>query len=433
VVIEEAVGGNGNDTLVGNSANNVLNGRAGDDTAVFSGNRASYAVQNLGDRVVVTGPDGTDTLFSIEHLKFADATIDPNAPAAPVQPARWSLAGVRDLTGDGTSDALWYDATTGRTICGSSPMANGRGASTSVRIRSAGSRPDIGDLNGDGINDLLWHNPTDRQRRSVEAREWPMGRQRRPRSHIRSATRSPASRISIRTARATCSGITRRMARPRSGRSWAATGAPRWTSVHIRSDGAPTGIGDFNHDGTPDIAWYNSTTGNLDIWQILNGHWNASIDLGAHPAGWAPAASAISIMTGRATSPGTIPRRATSTLADREWPLEWQLGRWLASGRMVAGRHRRCQSRPDQRHRLVQSATGNVDIWQIVNAHWAASVSRFSSAGLNAGGTHDCPALQPLLPLEPIIGKQRGEDHQHDRHRIPYSQPSSGIFLKFMP
>ena len=45
VVIENAVGGNGNDTLIGNSADNFLDGRAGDDTAVFSGNRSSYAIE----------------------------------------------------------------------------------------------------------------------------------------------------------------------------------------------------------------------------------------------------------------------------------------------------------------------------------------------------------------------------------------------------
>ena len=72
VVIENAAGGSGNDTIRGNSADNVLDGKAGDDTAVFSGNRSSYAIENLGNRVVVTGPDGTDTLLSIEHAKFAD-------------------------------------------------------------------------------------------------------------------------------------------------------------------------------------------------------------------------------------------------------------------------------------------------------------------------------------------------------------------------
>ena len=54
----------------------------------------------------------------------------------------------------------------------------------------------------------------------------------------------------------------------------------------------------FNHDGTDDIVWYNSTTGNVDIWQILNGHWSASVDVGSHPPDGHPLASAISITIG---------------------------------------------------------------------------------------------------------------------------------------
>ena len=61
------------------------------------------------------------------------------------------------------------------------------------------------------------------------------------------------------------------------------------TSAHTRSDGRRLGVGDFNHDGTSDVAWYNSTSRNIDIWQIVNGHWSASFDVGSHPAGWAPA------------------------------------------------------------------------------------------------------------------------------------------------
>src|ERR1043165_1548346 len=110
VVIENAIGGSGNDTLVGNSADNTLDGRAGDDTVVFSGNRASYTLQNLGDRIMVFGPGGTDTLVSIEHAKFAETTLNLNA-ATPSDPI-WSLAGAADLNGDGTSDVVWYNVAT---------------------------------------------------------------------------------------------------------------------------------------------------------------------------------------------------------------------------------------------------------------------------------------------------------------------------------
>jgi hypothetical protein len=103
VVIENAVGGSGNDTIIGNSADNVLNGNAGDDTVVYFGNRSSYAVRNLGDKIVVSGPDGTDTLFSIEHVRFADATINTVSDTLPVS---WSLTGVVDLNHDGNGDLL---------------------------------------------------------------------------------------------------------------------------------------------------------------------------------------------------------------------------------------------------------------------------------------------------------------------------------------
>ena len=46
---------------------------------------------------------------------------------------------------------------------------------------------------------------------------------------------------------------------------------------------APSGIGDFNDDGSSDIAWYNSATGNVDIWQIVNAHWAGSTNPGSHP------------------------------------------------------------------------------------------------------------------------------------------------------
>ena len=72
----------------------------------------------------------------------------------------WSLAGVRDLSGDGTSDVVWYDATTGKVDLWK--IANGQWAgSVDVGPHPLGWQPaGIGDLNGDGINDMLWHNPT---------------------------------------------------------------------------------------------------------------------------------------------------------------------------------------------------------------------------------------------------------------------------------
>src|SRR5262249_11836716 len=70
VTIENAFGGSGNDTLIGNSANNILSGGGGDDTAVYSGILSATFVHDDGPRISIVGSDGSDTLFSIEHIRF---------------------------------------------------------------------------------------------------------------------------------------------------------------------------------------------------------------------------------------------------------------------------------------------------------------------------------------------------------------------------
>jgi Ca2+-binding RTX toxin-like protein len=69
-------GGGGNDTLDGGAGNDSLDGGSGDDTALFTGNLGSYALQDFASRIAVSGPDGNDTLFNIEHLSFADGTVN---------------------------------------------------------------------------------------------------------------------------------------------------------------------------------------------------------------------------------------------------------------------------------------------------------------------------------------------------------------------
>jgi Ca2+-binding RTX toxin-like protein len=88
--IENAEGSLGNDTIRGTSGSNVLtglvgddllDGRNGDDTAVFRGDREQYIISSNGDSSftlhdTVAGRDGTDTVLSIEHLQFADGSLD---------------------------------------------------------------------------------------------------------------------------------------------------------------------------------------------------------------------------------------------------------------------------------------------------------------------------------------------------------------------
>lgn len=86
-VIENAIGGLGNDTLIGNTANNVLRGNAGNDTidgsagidtAVFGSGRTNYTLTKTGTgftALAMSGTDGTDTITDVERLQFSDAKL----------------------------------------------------------------------------------------------------------------------------------------------------------------------------------------------------------------------------------------------------------------------------------------------------------------------------------------------------------------------
>ncbi|RIX47584.1 MAG: hypothetical protein D3M94_07905 [Rhodocyclales bacterium GT-UBC] len=79
-LIENAIGGSGNDTFVGNAANNVIDGGAGGDTLSFSGSFAQYRFaydQPSGFLVItdqVSGRDGQDAVRNIERFVFADGS-----------------------------------------------------------------------------------------------------------------------------------------------------------------------------------------------------------------------------------------------------------------------------------------------------------------------------------------------------------------------
>jgi serralysin len=72
------VGGNGRDTLVGGDGRDTLDGGADVDTALFGRGFGTYTHSFRAGALLVTGPgpEGTDTLISIERLAFADGGFD---------------------------------------------------------------------------------------------------------------------------------------------------------------------------------------------------------------------------------------------------------------------------------------------------------------------------------------------------------------------
>ena len=98
--IDNAIGGTGNDTLIGNPIGNSFPaapattgspaaaattssiGGSGSDTAVFSGNLANYRIGwNSATQTFTVAdqragaPDGTDTITGVENFQFADGTL----------------------------------------------------------------------------------------------------------------------------------------------------------------------------------------------------------------------------------------------------------------------------------------------------------------------------------------------------------------------
>ena len=62
----------GNDSsLTGGNGNDAINGLAGLDTAVYTARMAAYTISST----AISGPDGSDTLTSIERLQFLDANL----------------------------------------------------------------------------------------------------------------------------------------------------------------------------------------------------------------------------------------------------------------------------------------------------------------------------------------------------------------------
>ena len=138
-LIENAYGGSASDAIFGDKIANTLQGRAGDDTltggaendtlyggsvmgaagidtAVYSGNRSDYAITELAgggltvEDLRLNSPDGTDTLYNISNLQFADTTIPDDFTANTLTSGLVSVSGsaAGSVTFDGDRD--WFAA-----------------------------------------------------------------------------------------------------------------------------------------------------------------------------------------------------------------------------------------------------------------------------------------------------------------------------------
>jgi chitodextrinase len=161
------------------------------------------------------------TTYSFAVAAF-DAAGNSSAQSAAVSKRTLAVRVARDFNGDGRSDILWRNSTTGENVIW---LMNGAAISSSVTFATVAdpnwSIAGVGDFNGDGKSDILWHH-----RATGENAIWLMN----------------GAAIS-------------------SGASIAAVTDLNWSIA---------GVGDFNGDGKSDILWRNSTTGENAVY-FMNG------------------------------------------------------------------------------------------------------------------------------------------------------------------
>lgn len=73
--VDVLFGGRGNDKLNGLGSGDVLNGGDGIDIAIYAGNKSNYTVKVSPVFALMSDVEGTDILYGIERLSFADGKV----------------------------------------------------------------------------------------------------------------------------------------------------------------------------------------------------------------------------------------------------------------------------------------------------------------------------------------------------------------------
>ena len=138
----------------------------------------------------------------------------------------------------------------------------------------------------------------------------------------------------------------------------------------------PSATGDFNHDGTSDLLWYNASSRDLDLWKIGGGKWAGSVDIGSHPAGYQPALSGDFNADGTSDVLWFNPSSGDVDvwkIGNGQWAGSVDVGLHPAGYQPVASGDFNGDGTSDVL--WYNPTTGNTDIWKLSNAQWAGSTT----------------------------------------------------------
>jgi len=240
-IIENAIGGFGNDTIIGNAVDNVLTGNAGSDTLTGGAGNDTFKDTaaglngdtitdfSAGDKILITDASLAGFNFSLSGntLTYTGGSLTLGSPIHGTIVAAAAAGGgvqltilphdqANDFNGDGISDFMWRNDSGVLSEWLGQP--NGTFAwnpNAGYQVGTDWSIKGFGDFNGDGRDDILW-----RQDSTGTMMEW--------------------------------------LAHPDGTFAWNVNYA-------LPTSFAFAGIGDFNGDGRDDIMWRDSS-GTLSEW-----------------------------------------------------------------------------------------------------------------------------------------------------------------------
>jgi len=226
-------GGAGYDTLDGGAGSDSLDGGGGRDWALYSFASTGALSRNADGSWRVAEPGGSaDTLRNIERIEFSDRAVVIKQP------------NTTDVTGDGLSDTLLQNTTTGEVYAwgqnGIGLINSGfLGWTPGANWRAAGA----GDANGDGFADVL----------------------------LQDATTGACYLWSLNGALTGAAGVIA-----------GASGFVGWTPG---TNWRAFGMGDVNDDGRADALLQNTVDGSVYAWML-----NGTALVGSGYVGWTPGA-----------------------------------------------------------------------------------------------------------------------------------------------